>query len=120
MGSGKKLSTEIETNAFGKLVKSFREQRGWSQGELAERWGHTREYVSLVERGKRKLDKHQQIHRLADILEIPTEQLDAIGKGIPQRQSRADKPADADGYSPANAPGAIAFHRKTLLASLDC
>src|SRR5450432_958087 len=96
MVSGKKLSTEIVTNAFGKLVKSFREQRGWSQGELAERWGHTREYVSLIERGKRKLDKHQQIYRLADILEIPTEQLDAIGKGIPQRQGRADKPAEAD------------------------
>ncbi|MBA2391457.1 MAG: helix-turn-helix transcriptional regulator [Ktedonobacteraceae bacterium] len=87
---------EIDGNAFGKLVKSFREQRGWSQGELAERWGHTREYVSLIERGKRKLSKQEQVNRLADLLEIPTEQLDAVGKGIPQRHVHAEKPADAD------------------------
>ncbi len=96
MASNKKRVIELSNNAFGKLVKSFREQREWSQGELAERWGHTREYVSLIERGKRKLDKQDQINRLADILEIPTERLDAIGKGIPLRQGLVDKPAEAD------------------------
>ncbi len=95
MSVNKNTRLDIDDNAFGKLVKSFREQRGWSQGKLAERWGHTREYVSLVERGKRKLDKQEQIHRLADILEIPSERLDAIGKGMPQRRG-AEKPADAD------------------------
>ena len=96
MASEKMKKLELTDNAFGKLVKSFREQRGWSQGELAERWGHTREYVSLIERGKRKLDKQEQINRLADILEIPGERLDAIGKGVPQRRALAEKPADAD------------------------
>jgi transcriptional regulator with XRE-family HTH domain len=70
---------ELDNNAFGKLVKSFREQRGWSQGQLAEKWGHTREYVSQIERGKRKLEKWEQVMRLADILDIPPERLDAIG-----------------------------------------
>jgi transcriptional regulator with XRE-family HTH domain len=88
--------TLLSAIAFGKLVKSFREQRGWSQEELATRWGHTREYVSLVERGLRKLDKLEQINRLADILDIPSERLDAIGKGIPQRRTSAEKPAEAD------------------------
>jgi tetratricopeptide (TPR) repeat protein len=87
---------ELDNNAFGKLVKSFREQRGWSQGKLAEKWGHSREYVSQIERGKRKLERWEQVARLADILEIPRERLDAIGKGIPQRQAFAEKPADAD------------------------
>ena len=86
----------LSANVFGKLVKSFREQRGWSQGELAVKFCHTREYVSLIERGQRKLDKQEQINRLADILGIPSEHLDAIGKGIPQRQTRAEKPAEAD------------------------
>lgn len=92
----KKCSLELSRNAFGKLVKSFREQRGWSQGQLAEKWGHTREYVSLIERGKRKLDKQEQVNRLADILEIPPERLDSIGKGIPQRYTLAERPSNAD------------------------
>lgn len=96
MADEKKQTLELSNNAFGKLVKSFREQRGWSQGELAEKWGHTREYVSQVERGKRKLNKQEQINRLADILEIPPERLDAIGKGIPQRQVIVEHPSDAD------------------------
>ena len=63
----------MDTNAFGKLVRSYREQRGWKQQELAERWGFTREYVSKIERGKRKLDKQEHIPHLADILAIPKE-----------------------------------------------
>ncbi len=77
----------LSSNAFGNLVKSFREQRGWSQGELAEKWGHTREYVSLIERGKRKMDKQEQINRLAEILGIPYEKLAAIGKAMPPKTS---------------------------------
>ena len=96
MAEQEKRLSELSQNAFGKLVKSFREQRGWSQGDLAERWGHSREYVSLIERGKRKLDKQEQVVRLADILEIPSERLDAIGKGMPQRRAVAERPADAD------------------------
>ncbi|MBE3560451.1 MAG: helix-turn-helix transcriptional regulator [Ktedonobacteraceae bacterium] len=96
MASEKDSSLELDNNAFGKLVKAFREQRGWSQGELAERWGFTREYVSQIERGKRKLDKQEYVYRLADILGIPQERLDAIGRGLPKRHFLADKPADAD------------------------
>lgn len=96
MATDKEQSLALSTNAFGRLVKTFREQRGWSQGKLAEEWGVSREYVSLIERGKRKLDKHEQVNRLADILRIPQEYLEAIGKGLPQRRTRAEKPADAD------------------------
>ena len=86
----------LSSNKFGTLVKAFREQRGWTQEELADKWGYTREYVSLVERGKRKLDRLEQVNRLADILEIPQDRLDAIGREIPQRKEKTDKPSEAD------------------------
>jgi transcriptional regulator with XRE-family HTH domain len=73
----------MEENAFGKLVRAYRKQRGWKQEELAERWDVSSAYVSLIERGKRKLEKQEQISRLADILGIPEERLATVGKGMP-------------------------------------
>lgn len=86
----------LNKNEFGDLVKAYRKQRRWTQEELAERWGHSREYVSQVERGKRKLDSASQVVRLADILDIPQEKLEAIGRGIPQRQIKVISLKDAD------------------------
>ena len=86
----------LNSNAFGQLVKAYRQQRGWTQEELGERWGHTREYISQIERGKRKLDSMTQIMRLADILNIPQEKLEEIGRGIPKRKIDVQKPEQAD------------------------
>jgi transcriptional regulator with XRE-family HTH domain len=86
----------LNKNAFGQLVKSYREQRGWTQDELAERWGYTRAYVSQIERGKRKLDSMTQVVRLADILDIPQEKLEEIGRGIPTRKIEVTEPQQAD------------------------
>src|SRR5579884_3234596 len=86
----------LNKNTFGELVRAYRNQRGWSQGELAERWGYSREYVSQIERGKRKLDSVTQVIRLADILAIPQEKLEAIGRGIPERKIQASEPHQAD------------------------
>ncbi len=86
----------LNENTFGQLVRSYREQRGWSQEELAEMWGHTRAYISQIERGKRKLDSMTQVMRLADILDIPQEKLEEIGRGIPTRKIEAQKPEQAD------------------------
>ena len=86
----------LNKNDFGELVKAYRKQRGWTQEELAERWGHSGAYVSQVERGKRKLDSAEQVIRLADVLDIPQEKLEAIGRGIPQRKIQAQSPSQAD------------------------
>ncbi|HLI07905.1 MAG TPA: helix-turn-helix transcriptional regulator [Ktedonobacteraceae bacterium] len=83
----------MEENAFGKLVRAYRKQRGWKQEELAERWNVSCAYVSLIERGKRKLEKQEQINRLVDILGIPEERLAAVGKGMPRRKP---DPRDSD------------------------
>src|SRR6266480_5666983 len=88
MPKRKNEAIEISGNTFGKLVRAYREQRHWTQEELAEKWGYTREYVSQIERGKRKLDRTDQVVRLAEILDIPYERLEAIGKGIPQHKLR--------------------------------
>ena len=86
----------LDQNRFGELVKAYRKQRGWTQEELAERWGHSRAYVSLIEAGKKKLDSVAQVVRLADILDIPQEKLEAIGRGIPTRQADARPAGQAD------------------------
>ena len=86
----------LDKNGFGELVKAYRNQRGWTQRQVAERWGHTSEYVSQIETGKRKLDSTSQLVRLADILDIPQEKLEAIGRGIPQRKINAQAPQEAD------------------------
>ena len=86
----------LDKNEFGNLVKAYRKQRGWTQGQLAERWEHTRAYVSQIEAGKRKLDRASQVSRLADILDIPAEKLEAIGRGIPERKIKAQDPSQAD------------------------
>lgn len=86
----------LNKNEFGELVRAYRKQRGWTQEELAERWGYTRGYVSLIEAGKKKLDSVAQVIRLADILDIPSERLDAVGRGIPQRKIDATSSKEAD------------------------
>jgi len=86
----------LNKNEFGALVKTYRKQRGWTQEELADRWGHTRGYVSQVESGRRKLDSTEQLVRLADVLDIPSEKLEAIGRGIPARKIQAEHPSQAD------------------------
>src|SRR5579883_1229338 len=92
----RKLQMALNKNEFGQLVKAYRKQRGWTQEELAERWGHSRGYIAQVEAGRRKLDRYDQVSRLADILGIPTQKLAAIGRGIPERKITAHSPSEAD------------------------
>src|SRR5258707_807359 len=86
----------LNKNEFGELIKAYRNQRGWTQEQLAERWGYTREYVSQIERGRKKLDSVTQVVRLADALDIPQEKLEAIGRGIPTREIKAQNPLETD------------------------
>ncbi len=86
----------LNKSEFGNLVKAYRKQRGWTQEELAERWGHSRAYISQIESGRKKLDSTAQVVRLADILDIPSERLEAIGRGIPQRKIEVQTTSQAD------------------------
>ncbi len=86
----------LSKNEFGELVKAYRKQRGWTQEQLAARWEHSRGYVSQIEAGTRKLDSTSQLVRLADILDIPQEKLEAIGRGIPTRKVQIEAPEHVD------------------------
>lgn len=86
----------MNKNDFGRLVKAYRQQRGWTQDELAEHWGYSRGYLAQIERGQRKLDSVSQVVRLADILDIPQEKLEAIGRGIPERKINPSSTKEAD------------------------
>lgn len=92
----RKHSQQLGENAFGNLVRLSRLQLSWSQEQLAEKWGHSREYVSMVERGRRKVEKQEELCRLAEVLSIPSERLEAVGKELPRWHSAAQKPAETN------------------------
>ena len=59
---------------FGKRLRQFREERGYSQEELAERAGLHRNYVGGVERGERNVAL-ENIVKLAKALSVPPRDL---------------------------------------------
>ena len=59
---------------FGTAVRSLREDRGYSQEQLAERAGLHRNYVGGVERGERNVSL-ENIVKLAQALSIRTRDL---------------------------------------------
>jgi transcriptional regulator with XRE-family HTH domain len=61
-------------SSFGKAVRFLREQRGYSQEELAERAGLHRNYVGGVERGERNVAL-ENIVKLAGALSVRTRDL---------------------------------------------
>ncbi len=54
---------------FGRRVGELRRARGWTQAELAERWGVSLGYVQLVEHGRENLTL-ESLALLASVLRI--------------------------------------------------
>lgn len=61
-------------SVFGKAVRGLREQRGYSQEELAERADLHRNYIGGVERGERNVGL-ENIVKLARALSVRTKDL---------------------------------------------
>lgn len=80
----------------GPQLKASRHQRQWNQQQLAEQLGVSQAYVSLLERGRRRLPPHL-VDRLASHLELPATAL-PLRADQPLDSNRATRAVGALGY----------------------
>lgn len=59
---------------MGRRVRAFRKLKGLTQQELADRSGISLAVLGAVERGNRR-SEDQILDKIANVLEIPTEEL---------------------------------------------
>jgi transcriptional regulator with XRE-family HTH domain len=78
-----------EREAAGQRIARARRQRGLSQAVLAGLVGRSESWLSQVERGKRGIDSHSVLRRLAEVLRVDIEELtgsadrDETGRAYP-------------------------------------
>jgi transcriptional regulator with XRE-family HTH domain len=65
----------------GHRIARARRRRGLSQAVLAGLAGRSESWLSQVERGKRGIDSHRVLVRLADVLRVDIEELTGAGVG---------------------------------------
>jgi len=83
--------TAADDRAVGQRIARARRRRGLSQAVLAGLVGRSESWLSQVERGKRGVDSHGVLTRLAEVLRVDIEEL--IGSGDGQETDRRAYPA---------------------------
>jgi transcriptional regulator with XRE-family HTH domain len=78
----------------GERIARARRRRGLSQAVLAGLVGRSESWLSQVERGKRRVDSHEVLTRLADVLRIDIDEITAPAGNNDEETMRAYKPAD--------------------------
>lgn len=78
----------------GERIARARRRRGLSQSVLAGLVGRSESWLSQVERGKRRVDSHAVLTRLADVLRVEIDELTAPAGNNNEETMRAYKPAD--------------------------
>ena len=70
-----------DDRAVGQRIARARRRRGLSQAVLAGLVGRSESWLSQVERGKRGVDSHSVLARLAEVLRVDIEELTGSGDG---------------------------------------
>jgi transcriptional regulator with XRE-family HTH domain len=70
----------------GQRIARARRRRGLSQAVLAGLVGRSESWLSQVERGRRDIDSHAVLTRLAEVLRIAIEQITTPGAGTDDGQ----------------------------------
>src|ERR1700746_3321199 len=73
--------TPSDREPTGQRIARARRRRGLSQAVLAGLVGRSESWLSQVERGKRGIDSHSVLVRLADVLRVDIEELTGAGDG---------------------------------------
>jgi transcriptional regulator with XRE-family HTH domain len=101
----------MPTEAFGERLRELREAREWTQTELAEKAGLTRDGVAHLEQGRRK-PSWETVLALAAALGVsceafttPPAEREAPGPGRPRK---ADPSPATDQAEPESRPGKAA------------
>ena len=78
------MQASTPTSAFGRYMRQWRRQRGLSQLELANRADVTQRHISFIETGRSR-PRSGVIHRVAEALEIPLRERNALleAAGLP-------------------------------------
>jgi transcriptional regulator with XRE-family HTH domain len=71
--------TPSDREAIGQRIARARRRRGLSQAVLAGLAGRSESWLSQVERGKRGVDSHSVLMRLAEVLRVDIEELTGSG-----------------------------------------
>jgi transcriptional regulator with XRE-family HTH domain len=71
--------TPFDREAAGQRIARARRRRGLSQAVLAGLIGRSESWLSQVERGKRGIDSHSVLMRLAEVLRVDIEELTGSG-----------------------------------------
>lgn len=70
------LTDMVKQPQLGRTLRALREERGWSQRELARRAKVTQAYITLIETGERPHTSWEVLLRLARALGVPPARLD--------------------------------------------
>lgn len=69
--------------AFGLIVRTRRNEKGYGLNEFAERLGLSPAYWSRIERGHEKPPRDEVIERVAAILDLPLDELFVQAERLP-------------------------------------
>jgi transcriptional regulator with XRE-family HTH domain len=111
--------TPADRDAAGQRIARARRRRGLSQAVLAGLVGRSESWLSQVERGKRGVDSHSVLVRLAEVLRVDIEELTGPGDQDNGRRSYPAAPLIEQAMMGYGAPDPVDGDEGPQKVSLD-